>query len=158
MEAERPEAVGRDDAGTQHEAAAVARQHSRRNDMDLFDLVESTPRLTEAAGGLAARESSLPVGPGRRESQARLIPRFDLSELATSAESMLGWCHAMEKYGVAVVRTTNASGVLKTFTELFGFREWCSYGEFYVVENKQTVPTHADAPIEQANNLCENLS
>ena len=53
---------------------------------------------------------------------------------------------------VAVVRTDNASGVLKAFTELFGFREWCSYGEFYVVENKQAAATPTSVA-EQANNL-----
>ena len=39
-----------------------------------------------------------------------------------------GWCHALQKYGVAIVETDNHAGVLKHFTQLFGFREWCSYG------------------------------
>ena len=43
-----------------------------------------------------------------------------------AARAMLGWSHAMEKFGVAMVSTSNASGVLKRFTDLFGFREWCS--------------------------------
>ena len=51
------------------------------------------------------------------------------------------------------MQTDNHAGVLKHFTQLFGFREWCSYGEFYVVENKQP-PTAATGETKtQANNL-----
>ena len=60
-----------------------------------------------------------------------------------------------------MVSTSNAGGVLKHFTDLFGFREWCSYGEFYVVENKQAgAPSAGGADrtakgvaAAQANNL-----
>ena len=49
---------------------------------------------------------------------------------------------------MAILQSDNHAGVLKNFTQLFGFREWCSYGEFYVVENKQL-----DEVNGEANNL-----
>ena len=137
----------------------VARSQ-RAVDMDLFSLVESTGLAAEAGWHAEVEEASSPVGPGRRERQASLLPRFDLAELESSPRSMLGWCHAMEKFGVAMVRTPNHNSVLKRFTDLFGFREWCSYGEYYVVENKQSSTDDGDAannvagqPERQANNL-----
>ena len=98
-------------------------QRRRTSSMDLFSLLEETG-VADAACGAEVTGSARPVGFGRRESQCRHIPRFPLERLATDSTAMLGWCHAMEKYGVAIVQTDNTSGVLKTFTELFGFREW----------------------------------
>ena len=140
------------------------RQAARSIDMDIFALLESSGfgASGHAEGGAgtalaaAVRASAVPVGASGRESQCRTIPRFAFADLVASDEAMLGWCHAMEKYGVAIVKTDNSSGMLKEFTQLFGFREWCSYGEFYLVENKQTPPAAAGeaiAPQEQANNL-----
>ena len=140
------------------------RQATRSIDMDIFALLESSgfgaSGHAEGGAGTAAaaavRASSVPVGASGRESQCRTIPRFAFADMVASDEAMLGWCHAMEKYGVAIVTTDNSSGTLKQFTQLFGFREWCSYGEFYLVENKQTPPAaagEAAAPQEQANNL-----
>ena len=132
---------------------STARQRRRASEMDLFALIEASG-LEEAEIGGAVAAAAAPVGPGRRESQCRVVPRFAMEELAASPRSMLAWCHAMQKYGVTVVKTDNASGVLKAFTELFGFREWCSYGEFYVVENKQTVVDGGESgEAQQANNL-----
>ena len=130
------------------------RQRARGREMDVFELLEQTVR--EAADGEAdaetVRASAVPIR-GAREMQARAIPRFRFEELRREPTAMLGWCLALEKYGVALIETKNTPGVLKHFTELFGFREWCSYGEFYVVENKQT-PSIAPGEVEvQANNL-----
>ena len=99
-------------------------QQRRSKGMDTFALLE--------AAGFGDGESdagAVPI-PGAREAQARRIPRFRFEDLTDESDpqAMLGWCHALQKYGVAIVETDNHAGVLKHFTQLFGFREWCSYG------------------------------
>jgi len=122
-------------------------QKQRAKTMDLFELIESST-LPNVIGpdGVEVRETAAAL-PVNRESQCRKLPIFSLEEIKTSPEELVGWSHAMSKYGMAIVRTNNVAGVLKEFTELFGFREWCSYGEFFIVENRQ----NADG--EEANNL-----
>jgi gamma-butyrobetaine dioxygenase len=112
-------------------------QKQRAKNMDLFELIESSV-LPDVTGpdGAAVRDSAAAIGKAR-ESQCRTIPTFSFDEIRSSPQDLVGWSHALEKYGMAIVRTNNQTAVLKDFTELFGFREWCSYGEFFIVENKQ---------------------
>ena len=67
------------------------------------------------------------------------VPYFDLDGVrGFSSQEMLQWCLTLERYGVCVVRTDNSEQILKRFTNQFGFREWSSFGEFFLVESKPT--------------------
>ena len=61
----------------------------------------------EAGGQTKAHRSASPIGPGCRESQVHTLPQFALDNLEASPRAMLGWCHALEKFGVAVVQTAH---------------------------------------------------
>ena len=131
-----------------------SRQKLRSQDMDTFALLEAS-QVAHGVNDEEVRASALPIR-GAREAQARAIPRFKFEELNSDSDShaMLGWCHALEKFGVAIVETDNHAGVLKHLTQLFGFREWCSYGEFYLVENKVAPADEATGGRKaDANNL-----
>jgi hypothetical protein len=147
------------------------RQRQRQSEMDPFSLVETLqvsagrnaveveasaaaidgaremqakviPRFVfeEMTGGASPSPPCLSSATGAAQQQQQQ-QRQRQQQHAQSSLEMLGWCHALEKYGVALVQTDNHAGALKHFTQLFGFREWCSYGEFYVVENKQSAGT-----------------
>jgi len=130
-----------------------AKRKLRSSDMDTFSLLESAS-VPLGYNDASVRSSAVAIS-GTREAQAREIPRFRYTALTDTSDpgTMLGWCHALEKYGVALVSTDNHAGALKHFTQLFGFREWCSYGEFYLVENKQAAPLDAGETGMEANNL-----
>ncbi len=123
-------------------------QQRRSKGMDTFALLETT--------GLGDGESdagAVPI-PGAREAQARRIPRFRFEDLTDESDpqAMLGWCHALQKYGVAIVETDNHAGVLKHFTQLFGFREWCSYGASQPLPRLALFP--APSPLTRVYSTC----
>ena len=81
-----------------------ARQAVRSSEMDPFSLLEALGWKT-GCNDVSVRATHVPI-PGARELQAREIPRFDFEALVDQNQpsQILGWCHALEKYGECSMR------------------------------------------------------
>jgi gamma-butyrobetaine dioxygenase len=90
---------------------------------------------------------------GSEEQQPDTMPIFQLHQMLEDDRVMLKWCQKMRQFGCALVKTDNRPHTLKRLTDVFGFREWSSFGEYFEVEVRRTKSDSPTSSNTDANNL-----